>query len=393
MPLAQPRFYLMLSVALIFAALIGAATGLFWVVLYAGIDFVWETLPTALGLTHTNGWFILLICTLGGALIGIAQRFLGDHPKEMKDELREYRAHKRFDTEHIPNGMITSLVSLSTGASLGPEAPLFGLSGGLASLAADQLRRLSGSTKDNPSALWTKQTHRILLFSGIAVGLFAFVRVAIMGRVLGEGGFFDASLYTFTWDHLLWAVPASAIGIAAGYLFLNVHRLMKHWKADYDHVPFWRGLVGGAIFGFSAAAFPLVLFSGQHSLHDLQVHGLEMAWTTLLLSGLLKLLIVPLLLNTGWKGGTFLPLMTASAILALPISFIVPNLPVLVPMTAAMAAVAVITLGNPVIALLTMLLLAPINTIGMTLVAVAFSILVTRAAARYEQKVVVPQSG
>ncbi len=390
--LMQPRFYLLLLVALLFSALIGAAAGLFWVVLYAGIDFVWETIPAALGFEHIQAWYILLICTAGGALVGLCQRYLGDHPKEMKEELREFRAHKRFDTAHIPQGMITSFISLSAGASLGPEAPLFGLSGGLSSLAADQLRRLSGSTAGKPSELWTPRIHRVLLIAGIAVGLFAFVRVAIAGGVLGEGGFFDASLYEFSWDHLFWALPASVIGIFAGYLFLNLHRMLRRWAAAYQHVPFWRGLVGGAIFGIAAALFPLILFSGQHSLHDIQVHGLDMAWTTLLLSGLLKLLIVPVLLNSGWKGGTFLPLMTSSAILAMLISFVVPGLPPLVPMTAAMAAIAAITLGNPIIALLTMVTLAPISTIGMTLVAIALSLLVTRTAARLEKSAVVPKS-
>jgi len=98
----------------------------------------------------------------------------------------------------------------------------------------------------------------------------------------------------------------------------------------------------------------------------------------LLCSGILKILIVGVLLSTGWKGGTFFPLMSSGAMLGLLLSLIVPGLPTLVPMVAGMAAIAVITLDNVVIVLLMMLVLTPLSSAGASMIAIGISVGVRR---------------
>ncbi len=355
----QPRFYGLVLLAMVFGGVIGALTALFWVVLYAGITFLWETLPASTGIDPYGGWYVIPVVVGGSILVGMCQRYLGDHPKDMKTEIQAFREHGRFDTAHIPQGLLTSLVSLVAGASLGPEAPLFGLGGGLSSLAADRLRQISIKADD---ALWTKTTRRVLLAASLISGTFTFAQVAVGGGVLGSGGIFIADLYQFAWEHLPWAITGSLIGTAAGYLFLASFGAMQRWITPLRATPVRRAVLGGVIFAAAAAVFPLTLFSGQHSLHALQLHGQEMAGITVLVSGLLKIFSVGLLLNTGWKGGTFLPLMTGAAMLGLVLSILNPSVPTLVPMVAAMTAVAAITLNNPAIVLVMMLVLAPVAT-------------------------------
>jgi H+/Cl- antiporter ClcA len=375
----QPRFYRLALTAAGFGTLIGGLTALFWIVLYAGIAFVWETIPATLGIAPHPWWYTVLIVLGGSALVGLCQRYLGDYPQEMSIEIAAFREHGRFDTDHIPHGMFTSFVSLAAGASLGPDAPLVGLGGGLTSLAGDRLRQLGGG---DGSPLWTKSVRQVLLVISLLAGGIAFVVIARAGGMIGEGGFFDATGYTFSWEHLLWTVPAALIGILGGYLYLGSDRLLHHRLTAWHSQPVQRAMFGGLVFAAIAAVLPLTLFSGQHSLPELQTQARAMSGVLLLLSGILKIMVVALLFNTGWKGGTLLPLMTGAAMLGVVFSQFVPGLPALVPMVAAMTGVAAMTLGQPLIVMVLMLLLAPLSTVGVYVTALVVSVVAGRLVQR-----------
>jgi len=366
--LKQPRFYLLAGLAVILGALIGGLAALFWTALYAGIDFVWQTIPAQLGIDPDAWWYIVPVVMAGSVLVGLCQHFLGDYPKQMKEEMQVFRERGRFDTAHIPQGMLTSFVSLAAGASLGPEAALFGLGGGLSTLAADQVKRISDSQTS------AKLAQRVLLVLGMVAGGIVMIVGARLGGVIGEGGFFDAEAYQFAWSHLLWAIPAGLVGALAGALFFAGERLMKRLGAHLAHMPFRRALLGGVIFALMASVFPLTLFSGQQHLIGLQLHGQGLSALTLFLSGTLKVIAVSLLLNLGWKGGIFLPLMTGAAILGLLFTLFNPSLPALAPMVAAMAGIVVVTFDNAFVALLMMAFLAPLSSLGVTIVAVLVSV-------------------
>ena len=88
--------------------------------------------PPAHSLHVTNlDIYTLLLCTIGGVLVGLCAKYLGDYPKDLETSVGQFKRTKQFDDRHLVQGVVASLASLGFGAALGPEAALVSLVGGL----------------------------------------------------------------------------------------------------------------------------------------------------------------------------------------------------------------------------------------------------------------------
>jgi H+/Cl- antiporter ClcA len=91
------------------------------------------------------------------------------------------------------------------------------------------------------------------------------------------------------------------------------------------------------------------------------------------------------MLNTGWKGGQFLPIMFAAAALGLSVSVVFP---VVSPSAAALGAIGAlltVVLPTPRSALILMVLLFPIEYVGIMIVSVGTVALIKMFAGRLEK--------
>ena len=130
---AIPIIYLGLLAALL-GGLIGAISAEFLHFIEWGQHLLWKELTSNLPVQT------LLVATLGGLLIGLSQRYLGDHPKGINEAVSEISETGRLDYKHLPQGMLTASTSLIFGASLGPEAAIMDVIGGLGTWAGDVMR-------------------------------------------------------------------------------------------------------------------------------------------------------------------------------------------------------------------------------------------------------------
>ena len=113
----KPYFRLMALVALmgIVSALV---TFVFMAFVNGSIAWIWEEAALALGMDPRL--FTLLVCTLGGLLVGLLVNYFGDHNAIFSELMREFGKTGRFDYRHAPGILVTSFVSLIAGAALGP---------------------------------------------------------------------------------------------------------------------------------------------------------------------------------------------------------------------------------------------------------------------------------
>ena len=81
------------------------------------------------------------------------------------------------------------------------------------------------------------------------------------------------------------------------------------------------------------------------------------------------------MLNTGWKGGQFLPIMFGGAALGLAISALFPIVPASVATLATMSALTAVVLPKPLIALVLMGLIFPLEYIGISIISIGTVIL------------------
>ena len=116
--------------------------------------------------------FTVLVCTIGGLLVGLLVKLFGDHNAIFAELMLEFGKTGRFDYRNAPGIVITAFVSLIAGGSLGPEAPLADACGGMGTLLADRLKLDAQET-------------RTMGYSGVSGMLAAFVTSPFGGAILG----------------------------------------------------------------------------------------------------------------------------------------------------------------------------------------------------------------
>ena len=287
-PQARPASYFKLMALVVVLGVISAlVTFAFIALVHMGTQRLWEDAAQALGLDARL--FTILVCTAGGLLVGLLVKLFGDHNGIFADLMSEFGKTGRFDYRHAPGIVITAFVSLISGASLGPEAPLADACGGIGTLVSDKLK------------LDPKET-RVMGFSGVSSMLGAFITSPFAGALLGlesaqggggglqtyfwvlfpsllgaavattvfvmlSGRFFEA-LYTFPGYaprlmDLLYAAPLGLVGGVVGLLFmLSLRRLQRLFEVMKGHVVL-RGLIGGLAMGIIGALLPLTLVCGR----------------------------------------------------------------------------------------------------------------------------------
>ena len=116
--------------------------------------------------------FTVLVCTIGGLLVGLLVKLFGDHNAIFAELMLEFGKTGRFNYRHAPGIVITAFVSLISGGSLGPEAPLADACGGMGTLLSDRLKL-------------DEQETRTMGYSGVSGMLAAFITSPFGGALLG----------------------------------------------------------------------------------------------------------------------------------------------------------------------------------------------------------------
>jgi H+/Cl- antiporter ClcA len=392
---AKPKSYIRLMALVALLGIISAVVTFVFIVLVNGsIALIWEQAALALGMDLRL--FTLLVCTLGGLLVGLLVSYFGDHNAIFAELMQEFGKTGRFDYRHAPGILVTSLVSLMAGAALGPEAALADACGGIGTLVSDKLK------------LDEKET-RTMGYGGLSAMLGAFITNPFAGALLGlesaqgglagktvyfwalfpsllasavattvfvalTGSFFN-TLYAFPayiprLADLVWAIPFSLIGGLAGLIFVFAFRWLRKLMEPLKKHLVLRGVIGGLGMGIIGALLPLTLFSGEEGTSELIKQAAVIGVGTLIVLAICKLLATSLLLATGWKGGYIFPIMFAGVALGMAGKLLFPSVPTAVTVAATLAGALVTTLRAPLFAALFTLVLVQAETAPVVAVAV-----------------------
>jgi len=380
-------FYKLLLYAVILGAIVGGATALFLEVLHWLEHFIWEEVPHLLPGFGSLPFFTLIVSVIGGLLVGICIHFFGEYPMELKEALEDFRAHGRFDETHVWQGVVTALVSLGFAASLGPEAALVGLAGGLGSLAA---RFIKASGREAQMMSYFSMSGALGAFFRSPLGGAAlpvetpddaelpagwmFIAGTLAGLAglmtfiwISPGGLFDFDWFPYqpdprqmAGDILIGAVLA-VLGGLAGWVYLNLEHYLRTLMAPLFNQKILRGVIGGLGLGLLASFFPLVQFSGQHGIQTIVDEGAQMGILFLLLTALAKMIATPLCLATGYKGGQFFPIMMSATALGTAVSLLAPVAHPMVSIAAVMGAMLGAVMRKPLAVILLLIFLFPQN--------------------------------
>lgn len=371
---------------LLLAALLGVPAATAAVLLTAALHqvqhLVWVSLPHALELSAPPWWLVLLVPTLGGAIVALAVRLPGHAGHAASDGL----ALDPVPAAHLPGILLAAAGSISLGLVIGPEAPLVAL--GLAlGLAAGQILRRDGqelavlafagafatlSTAFGgplPSALLlfeivamtgaqpSAALGRLLLpgFLAAGVGSLVFTGVGdwsgVQTFVLSIPGLPDYP--TVRVVDLAWSIP---VAIVAALISVGVGAAIQRGAARVGSctaVQQQRALVAGGLavgllaVGFRAAtdrSVDFVLFSGSTNLGAtlLESSGLVLAGV-ILVKGLAFVITVAV----GFRGGLIFPTVTLGASAGVLAALWLPGLELTPAVIAAIAAASAAALRAP----------------------------------------------
>lgn len=341
------------ALTIVFGAFAGAFCWAFFFLMNAGISFLWGTVPAWLaGAGLPAVAYPLIFCIIGGIIIGLFQKHIGDYPHEMNVVLAEVKATGRYEYRHIPSMFAGALLPLLFGGSIGPEAGLTGVIAGLCTWVGDRLRFMGQEMRELASAgtaavisaifsaplfglaapllgyadesdksdapgqgaetvkLEVPRAKKIAVYlCAIAGALGAFAGLTAL--VGSGGGLPHFSEMSVGWAELAWAIPIVLVGACAGWLFHASGAAVRALSEKLGERTVLKGVLAGAFLGAIGIFLPYAMFAGEAQTEMLAESWTAMSAAVLLATGFLKVLTTQVCLGFGWRGGHFFPIIFA----------------------------------------------------------------------------------
>lgn len=361
--LATPsvRQLVLLSIPAVVIGVISALT--LWVVdeVAAVIDDgVWTSLPKALGVDPSSGWWIFLVLAVTGFAVGLTVWLVPGHAGPDSATTDLVAAPLKIGV--VPSLALAAILGLAGGVSLGPENPIIAINisilvtlvGRLWKAVPSRLVMLMAAS-GTIGALFGTPVAAALVFTGIVAAvkgggalwdkLFLPLVAAAAGSLtmtLLAHPHFGVPMPAYTqvtgWDvlaALIIGVVSTALGLIGAVLFPLVHRgfhALRH--------PLLITLAGGVVLGLlGALGGPITLFKGLEQMGTLVVNRADYSVGQLVLIILVKLVALLVAAGAGFRGGRVFPAVFIGAAIGTLASALVPAVPLPVAVAAGVLGI------------------------------------------------------
>lgn len=326
-------------------------------------SFYWIILEK---LTHLlsvfEGMYVIPIMAICGLLAGLVIHFIGD-PGEIHLIVNNIRFNKgRLDPKNNPSMVLSSLLCVASGGSLGPEAPLVQVTGSTGTwlgkmlrLKGEELRSLSiagmasgftalfgaplGGSLFSLEILHHKyavEYYKAIIPAFVASCFSYFVFALIIH--LGIGPIWNLPTYALTDQFdFAYALLYGIVGTAIAWVFIFSTKILKKFFDRLSLAIYFKTLIGGILLGVIAYYFPITRYFGHHEINELLSTNYELI--TLFAILFLKILAIGITVTSGWRGGFIIPLFFVGTTLGLIINNLFPETNVSLAIVASMAAI------------------------------------------------------
>jgi H+/Cl- antiporter ClcA len=258
--------------------------------------------------------------------------------------------------------VLSSLLCVGSGGSLGPEAPLVQVTGSTGSwlgkilrLKGDQLRSLSiAGMASGFTALFgaplggslfsleiLHHKHAVEYYKAIipafVASCFSYIVFAVIVH-LGLGPIWDVPSYEMQdkFD-FFYAVGFSVLAAILGWIFIYCTKFLKSAFKKLNSPIYIRTLLGGIFLGLIAYYFPLTRYFGHHEINELILGNFSVNFLIVLLFA--KILAIAITVTSGWRGGFIIPLFFVGASLGLILHNLFPHINMALCVVSCMAAI------------------------------------------------------
>ncbi|MED1780768.1 chloride channel protein [Brevibacillus fortis] len=385
---------------IVYSIMIGGITGLltwcFLAIVALTTRILWVDLPSVI---DVQNW-TLVVCLIGGILVGLCQKYFGNYPRKMDDVVAEFKATKRIDYSSGYQNAITAICVLSFGASLGPEAALVGIVGGLATWAGDVIKafvkkRTAVNEHGNIMIEYSVEATIGMIFMAplfgantffeerkdpkrikvIKVLVYSFTTLAgflvfillskIDNRQFSIADFGSATIGT---QEIIAIIPLILIGFLLAKLYEFFGYVLHKAFNPLENYKVVKAVLGGLVLGVIGTVLPITLFSGEHQLTELVAEWPHMTAYLLLAIGIVKLFLTEFCLASGWRGGHIFPIIFAGVSIGYGIALLFPIDPV-TSITVVTTSLTSAVLQKPIAVLLIFVMIFPVKLIVPMLIA------------------------
>lgn len=345
----------------------------------------WDTLPHLFVLTGVGAAVGLITTVLGNP--GDVELLVNNiHVLGGNDDIRDLRSL-------IP----VSLLCISAGGAMGPEAPLVQTTGSLGSWLA---RRLQCGVSDTRILTITGMAAGFTVLFGAPLGAAIFALEilhrrgleyyealfpAVVGSLAGYAVYLGLTgvglrpVWAFPDPGRLhagdlgWAVLMGALGAAVAVAFTYLTRLLR-WA--FRRLPAWlRPVLGGLTLGLLAFWSPYALTFGEQQIDPLVARHATIG--IMAVAVLAKLAGTSVTLSSGWRGGFIIPLFFMGVALGRLVHVAAPSTNEVVLMACLMVAINVGVTKTTIGSTLVVTEMAGLHLFPMTLIAAVVALLLT----------------
>ncbi|WP_425639716.1 chloride channel protein [Algoriphagus yeomjeoni] len=339
----------------------GGIAGLYWITLESMIHL----------LEGIGGWMIVPLMTSAGLLAGLVIHWIGD-PGEIHLMVNNIRFNKgKLNPKNNPSMIISSLICVAAGGSLGPEAPLVQVTGSTGTWLG-KIFRLKGEKLRTYSIAGMAAGFTALFGAPLGGSLFAveilhhkhmleYYRAVIPALVASCFSYIVFALIIHLGLGPIWNFPSykyegifdfgyafgiAIIAAAVAWVFIYI---TKGCKMVFDKISlpiYFKTTLGGFILGWIGFGFPVTRYFGHHEINGLI--EMDLQWMGLLMILGMKILAISVTVTSGWRGGFIIPLFFVGTCLGLLLCEFFPSLNPILTWVSCMAAVNACVTRTPV---------------------------------------------
>lgn len=346
-------------------AILGIVCGLFasvyWIIL-VGMTQV---------LAPISGLSLLFVMPLAGLFIGLVIDRLGN-PGEIGLIIDNIHLNQgRLATRENPSMILSSLLSIASGGSAGPEAPMVQVTGSVGTWFADRFQ-LQGEALRSLSIAGMASGFTVLFGAPLGGTFFAleilhhqhvveYYEAILPAIVASCASYTIFAVITQLGIGPTWHFPQyqidnigdfaqamlyGIVGAVVGWCFILVFRRCDRLFERLRGPIYLRTTLAGLGLGILAAWLPLTRYFGEHQLEEI-VEG-NFTVTFLLGLAVAKILAICITVTGGWRGGIIIPLFFTGACLGKAIAVVYPQLNASLAMICLMASLNVTVTRTPI---------------------------------------------
>ena len=386
----SPEFWMRMRYAALFGVILAFAALVYLGLIKAGTN-LWFTLPNNPGWLDGSLWWVAV--TAGaGAIVGALRRAFA-LPAKLPGTVQELQA-QRVEPSTVPGAVAVSLVSLAGGASLGPEAGLGMMGGGLGTWLS-QRRKLGDDMRANNTLSGMSGAYGGLLSSPLLATILVLeiarptarrmadtlvaslvsssIAFAVYFPIAGSTfvGIYTLPAYHYKDWQLLAAIPLGLVAGALGLITVVSIGLATKLTARLAKQTILRATIGGTAFGLVGVALPLTLFTGTDQLTTVIHDGAALGAGLLIAVVFAKILVFAVCEATGFIGGPFLVMLFIGGTAGTAAHLLIPGLPEGLAFAAMFAALPGALIAAPFSLILLAALTTQIGTLQIAPVAIA----------------------